>query len=96
MSVVWLPEARDDIKRLYESMHDVDANAALRGLHAIRLAAARLREQPRLGRRLDDDSGRRELVVAVGAGACILRSRVHNDTTVVLRVRHEREWGDRG
>ncbi len=92
MSVVWLPDARDDIRSLVDALADTDTAAALRAIRAIQTAAKRLREHPRLGQPLDDETGRRDLGVAVGPGAYVLRARVHGDTAVVLRVRHSRVW----
>ena len=40
---------------------------------------------------MDDDTGRRELVVPFGAGAYVLRYRVHRDTVIIIRVWHNRE-----
>ena len=41
---------------------------------------------------MDDDTGRRELVVSFGAGAYVLRyMRDENDTVVLIRVWHSKE-----
>jgi plasmid stabilization system protein ParE len=44
-----------------------------------------------VGCRMDDATERRELFVPFGAGAYVLRYRIHADTIVVLRVWHSRE-----
>lgn len=91
MKLVWLPEARDDIQRLYDFLIEIDPRAAERAVRAIQLGARRLQELPRVGRRMNDDTERRELFVPFGAGAYVLRYRVHSDTVVVIRVWHSRE-----
>ena len=94
MKVVWLPEARDDIQRLYDFLIDKDPRAAERAIRAIQLGGTRLQELPRIGRRMDDDTGRRELFIPFGAGAYVLRYRIHHDTVVLIRVWHNREARD--
>jgi plasmid stabilization system protein ParE len=47
---------------------------------------------PRLGRPMPDETGRRELFIAFGAGAYVLRYVLEgDDKIVVIRVRHSRE-----
>ena len=94
MKVVWLPEARDDIQRLYEFLIDKDPRAAEQAARAIQLGGRRLEELPRIGRRMDDDTERRELFIPFGAGAYVLRYRIHHDIVVVIRVWHSREARD--
>ena len=91
MTVSWLPEARDDILRLYEFLVTRDPEAARRAIHAIRFGAERLLNTPEIGRPLSDGTGRRELFIPFGAGAYVLRYRLHADTVVVIRVWHSRE-----
>ncbi len=91
MTVSWLPEARDDILRLYEFLVARDPKAARRAIRAMRFGAGRLLDTPEVGRPLSDGTGRRELFVPFGAGAYVLRYRVHADTVVVIRVWHIRE-----
>ena len=90
MTVRWLPAALDDIKRLYDFLLDKDSTAG-RAARAIRAGADRLLDSPEIGRPLADGTGRRELVIPFGAGAYVLRYRIHDDTVVVIRVWHGRE-----
>jgi plasmid stabilization system protein ParE len=46
---------------------------------------------PELGRPMGDDTGRRELFVPFGAGAYVLRYRIHHNTAVIIRAWHSRE-----
>ncbi len=91
MTVRWLPPALDDIRRLYDFLLDKDPAAAGRVARAIRTGADRLVESPEIGRPLADGTARRELVIPFGAGAYVLRYRVHDNTVVVIRVWHGRE-----
>ena len=65
MRLVWLPEAQADIQRLYNFLCERDPRAAERAIRAIQLGAQRLLEFPRLGRRMDDETERREVSVVV-------------------------------
>lgn len=91
MNLVWLPQVQADIQRLYDFLLERDSGAAERAIRAIQLGAQRLLEFPRIGRRMDDATERRELSVPFGAGAYVLRYRIHEDTIVVIRVWHSRE-----
>ena len=91
MNLVWLPEAADDIERLFEFLVEKNPVAAARAARTILSGAERLLLQPEQGRRLDDETGRRELFLPFGAGAYVLRYRLHYETIVVVRVWHSRE-----
>ena len=91
MKLVWLPEARDDLLRLFEFLLERDAEVAERALLLIREGASALLETPRLGKRMDDDTERREWFVPFGVSAYVLRYRIHDETLVVIRVWHSRE-----
>ena len=91
MRVLWLPEALDDIERLYAFLIDKDALAAERAIRTISSGADKLQDVPEIGRPMGDDTDRRELIVPFGVGAYVLRYRVHRDTVVIIRVWHNRE-----
>jgi plasmid stabilization system protein ParE len=91
MNLVWLPQAQADMQRLYDFLVEKDPRAAERAIRAMQLGAQKLLEFPRVGRRMDDASERRELYVPFGTGAYVLRYRIHEDTIVVIRVWHSRE-----
>ena len=91
MRLVWLPEAQADIQCRYNFLRARDPMAAERAIRAMQLGAQRLLEFPHLGRRMDDETERREVSVPFGAGAYVLRYRMHDATIVVLRVWHSRE-----
>lgn len=91
MTVRWLAPALDDIRRLYEFLLEKDSRAAGRAVRAIRAGSSRLVDAPEIGRPLADGTGRRELLIPFGAGAYVLRYRIHDETVVVIRVWHSRE-----
>lgn len=88
----WLPEALADIERLYSFLEEKDGQAAARAAQCILEGAEVLKQSPRIGRPMPDETGRRELFMAFGAGAYVLRYMFENKTTaVVIRVWHSRE-----
>ena len=91
MKVVWLRQAQDDIKRLYDFLLDKEPVAAERAVRVIQLGARKLVDFPHIGRPMGDETERRELFIPFGAGAYVLRYRIHSDTIVVIRVWHSRE-----
>ena len=91
MKVVWLRQAQDDIKRLYDFLLDKEPVAAERAVRAIQLGARKLVDFPHIGRPMGDETDRRELFIPFGAGAYVLRYRVRDKTVVVIRVWHSRE-----
>ncbi len=91
MNIIWLPEARQDIERLFEFLIDVNPRAAERAIRVIQSGAGSLSEQPEMGRPMRDDPKRRELYLPFGASAYVLRYQIETDTVVIVRVRHGRE-----
>jgi toxin ParE1/3/4 len=94
MELIWLPESRDDIQRLFDFLVDVNPAAAERAVRVIQTGARQLREHPEIGRPMDDDAHRRELFLPFGANAYVLRYRIVAQAIVVLRVWHGREHRD--
>ena len=91
-NIVWLPEALDDIERLYDFVAEKSAKAACSVVTCIRAAAQRLGQFPEIGRSMDDNTGRREIFATFGAGAYVLRYRINSHgEVVVIRVWHSRE-----
>ena len=91
-SVVWLPEALADIERLHSFLAERNQIAAKNAVICIKAAAQRLEQFPEIGRRMTDDTDRREVFAAFGAGAYVLRYRINaRGDPVVIRVWHSRE-----
>lgn len=91
-TIKWLPEAIADIERLHAFLKDKDIGAATHAAQCILRGTTLLKNSPRTGRPMPDETGRRELFVAFGAGAYVLRYMVEaKDTVVIIRVWHSRE-----
>ena len=94
--VIWLPEALEDIERLYEFLAGKNANAATNAIRCIQAAARQLETYPEIGRPMPDRT-RREIFAAFGAGAYVIRYRLDTQhRPVVIRVWHTREMRDPG
>lgn len=91
MKVIWLPQAQGDVQRLFDFLLERDPLAAERAARAIQTGARRLAEHPQIGRPMNDESGRRELLVPFGAGAHVIRYLSRSESVVVIRVWHSRE-----
>jgi len=76
MDLIWLPDARDDVERLFEFLVDVNPTAAEQVVHLLQTGARMLLAQPEMGRPMDDDTGRRELISPFGASGYVLRYRI--------------------
>lgn len=90
--VKWLPEALDDLERLFEFLRKKNPDAAARAAQTILDGATLLVTSPRLGRPMPDKTDRRELFVPFASGAYVLRYILEQGKTpVILRVWHSRE-----
>ncbi len=91
-SVKWLPEALDDIERLYAFLNSKNPQAAKALAQLILEGAQMLRTSPRIGRLMSNDTQRRELFIGFGSGGYVLRYILEaEDTVVVVRVWHSKE-----
>ena len=91
-ALIWLPEALEDIRRLYDFLAEKNSQAAANAMLCIQAAAVRLERFPELGAPMNDDSGRRQVFASFGAGNYVLRYRLNqNGDPVVIRVWHSRE-----
>ena len=91
MNLVWLPEAREDIRRLFEFLMTKNPGAAGRAVQTIRKGAAELETLPERGRPMNDDTRRRELLLPFGSSHYVLRYRIDGQSIVIIRVWHQRE-----
>jgi addiction module RelE/StbE family toxin len=87
----FLPQAYADVERLHDFLSAKNPNAADRVVDLLFESAKSLKDVPDKGRPLK--AGFRELIVAFGKGAYILRYRVDETKTaiVVARIWHSRE-----
>jgi plasmid stabilization system protein ParE len=91
MRLRWLPEAEEDIQRLFAFLVDKNPAAAARAIELIKSGADRLLDMPETGWPMSDDTQRRELYLPFGAGSYILRYILDGDCIVIIRVWHSRE-----
>ena len=99
--VKWLPEALDDLERLFAFLREKNPAAAARAAQTILDGADLLLTSPRLGRPpptpMPDRTQRRELFLPFASSAYVLPSPQHSylleddDTPVIIRVWHNRE-----
>ena len=90
--VKWRPRAVSDIERLHAFLYEKDKAAANKVAYVISQGAVLLETSPRIGRPMSDRTARRELFLAFGAGAYVLRYVLVDDNTVVIiRVWHSKE-----
>ena len=88
----WLPEAIQDFERLYFFLLEKDTEAAEKAANSVLSGANLLKSSPRIGRYLPGDKDKRELFIAFGAGAYVIRYRLEEkDSVVIIRVWHSRE-----
>jgi plasmid stabilization system protein ParE len=91
-TVKWLPEAFNDLKRLIDFLKSKNPNAATRAANTIRDSANILGSSISIGRPMNDDTARRELIVPFASGAYVLRYKIDADgTAVIIRVWHSKE-----
>lgn len=90
--VKWLPEALDDLERLFAFLREKNPAAAARAAQTILDGADLLLTSPRLGRPMPDRTQRRELFLPFASSAYVLRYLLEDDDTpVIIRVWHNRE-----
>jgi plasmid stabilization system protein ParE len=89
--VVWLPEALQDVARMYEFLVEKSPEAACKAADRIGYAARQLEQFPELGQPMEDGA-RRQAFLNFGAGAYVIRYRRDDEANVVIvRVWHSRE-----
>ena len=91
----WLPEALNDLDRLFAFLREKNPSAASRAAQTILDGADLLLTSPRLGRPMPDQTQRRELFIPFASSAYVLRYMLEDDNTpVIIRVWHSREVCD--
>lgn len=91
-TVKWLPEALVDIERLHSFLFDKNPKAAAEAAAIILRSATLLESSPRIGRPMSDETDRRELFAAYGAGAYVIRYKLVGTSPVIFRVWHSKEY----
>jgi plasmid stabilization system protein ParE len=93
VKVRFLPEADQDIDRLYSFLAGRNSSAARKAMLAIDNAIDRLQESPHIGTVMRERTGDRQVFIPFGNSAYVLRYRLDEvlDTLIVVRVWHGRE-----
>ena len=86
--LLWLPQAQDDLQRLFDFIKPHSPTAATRAVERLVLAAEKLAEFPKSGRPWLADPDFCELSVSFGARGYVIRYRELNDQVVIVRVWH--------
>ena len=90
--VSWHQGALDDVEHLYNFLWEKSPKAAERSAQTIFEGVKLLETSPRLGRPVQDETERRELVLPFGASAYIVSYMLQDEETVIiLQVWHSRE-----
>jgi plasmid stabilization system protein ParE len=89
MELKWTSKAHSDLVRLHEFLAPVNAPAAARAVQALAAATLRLRENPRLGAKLEEFEPREVRRILVGHYE--LRYEIQGPMIYVLRLWHTRE-----
>ena len=84
----WLPEALEDLKRLYEFIEPHSPNAASRAINTLVDAAESLTIFPEKGRPWEAEPSFREMPVTFGAKGYVIRYRLFGDQIIIVRVWH--------
>jgi plasmid stabilization system protein ParE len=89
--VTWLPDALQDVARLYEFLVEKSPEAAGKAAGRIAYVARQLEQYPEMGQPMEDGV-RRQVFLHFGAGAYVIRYRRDREGNVVIvRVWHSRE-----
>jgi len=90
--VKWLPEALDDLERLYQFLYVKNPDSASRAAAIVLGGAKLLKTSPRIGKPMPDETAVRELFMSFGAGAYVLRYKLVGESSlIIIRVWHSRE-----
>ena len=90
-TIIWLPEALEDIQRLRLFLEDKNPTADARAARVLQTGANRLIEFKEIGQPMNDGTGRRELFLPFGAGSYVLRYMIDKQTVVIIRAWHSKE-----
>lgn len=89
--VSWLPDALDDLRRLYKFIEPHSPDAAKRAVAILIEAAGSLAEFPDKRRPWDLEMDFRELPVRFGARGYVIRYRHLGNEVIIVRVWHSLE-----
>lgn len=92
--VIFSPGALRDLERLREFLQSRDPEAAARAAGAILRGVGALKEQPAIGRPVDDlPEEYRDWFIEFGTSGYVARYRLDGEVAVILAIRHQKEAG---
>lgn len=92
--LVWSAPALRDLQRLYRFLAEKNTDAATRAVATIRRGVRTIARQPGIGRpAVDMEPDYREWPIEFGESGYVVLYRYHQQTAVILAVRHQREAG---
>ncbi|MBL4855127.1 MAG: type II toxin-antitoxin system RelE/ParE family toxin [Robiginitomaculum sp.] len=92
MAVIkWLPEAKNDLRRLYNFILPHSPQAASRAIDTILKSVDVLVKFPETGQPWEPDTGYRELHIRFGAKGYTARYRLFENQVIIARVWHSLE-----
>jgi plasmid stabilization system protein ParE len=95
-SLIWTPEAIEDVRRLHAFLVPHSHQAAQRAIGAILQGVINLEDNPELGRPVEGMPPEfRDLIIPFGASAYLARYRYDGEQISMVAVRHGREAGFR-
>ena len=93
-SIVWTPQAIQNVQERYAFLFDKDVNAASNMASLVLEHVQKLENLPQMGRpSYDLEPEHRELLIPFGMSGYILLYEVLKDTILVLAFRHQKEVG---
>jgi len=90
-TIEWLPDALEDLHRLYAFIEPHSANAATRAIDTLIEAVDGLHEFPEKGKPWREEIDFRELLVKFGAKGYVIRYRIIDEKIIIVRVWHALE-----
>ena len=92
--LIWSPAALLDVERLYRFLADKNLEAARRAAKSIREGVQILRDQPGVGRPVEDmDPEFRKWFITFGDSGYVSLYRFDGEAAVILAVRRQHEVG---
>jgi addiction module RelE/StbE family toxin len=88
IKIQWLPEAFEDLKRLYDFLESINSKVAKKIINLIVAESEVLGEFPEKGRPWSDNLCFRELIVKFGMRGYVVRYRFEKNTIYIVRVWH--------
>jgi len=91
MSLIWLPEAKKDLERLFKFLVEKNPTAAEKAMLSIDEAADQLLKFPESGVLMQDRTNRRQSFIPMGKSVYVLRYIIYENIIVIIRVWHAKE-----